>query len=169
MNNHLFLLGYWEVVGMRWIPQDVEVYLESKEFVDTAVVPLIPITFNQEMRQAAAMAEFTHLLTMQLEKAFKGRLLLLPEFTYLKEIEDEWLINNLESWENNLFSNGFNHIFYVTSDVHWKSHEKNLTGSLLWLPVVSFGGMTESEKVSIVDEHVKQLFSLFIQKWRQKE
>lgn len=154
---------------MKWNPQDIDVYIQSKEFVDTAVVPLLPVTFDQEMKQASAMAEFTTLLTAQLERQFKGRLLLLPGFTYLKSTEEDKLANDLASWENELLSQGFSHIFYVTSDIEWKSREKQMNGSLIWLPTVSFGEIKEHEKMAVIEDQVKQLLSLFIQKWRKKE
>lgn len=156
-------------IRMKWNPQDIDVYTQSKEFVDTALVPLLPVTFGDEMKQAAAMAEFINLLTMQLERQFRGRLLLLPGFTYLKSLEEDKLANNLARWENEILSQGFSHIFYVTSDIEWKSREKQLSGSLLWLPTVSFGTMKEQEKMAVIEDQVKQLLSLFIQKWRQKE
>jgi hypothetical protein len=152
---------------MKWTPQDMDVFLESREFVDTAVIPLLPITLDQEMRQAAVMAEFINVLTHQLERQFRGRLLLFPAYTYLTSINER--VTNLLEWENEIKSAGFTHIFYVTSDSEWKSHEEQLYGSLIWLPTLSLESMTETDKIPLIEDQVKQLQNVFIQKWREKE
>ena len=38
---------------MKWIPQDIETYLNAKEYVDTAVIPLFSISFGDDMKQSA--------------------------------------------------------------------------------------------------------------------
>ena len=154
---------------MKWIPQDIDVYLDSKEFVDTAVIGLLPITLAQEMRQASVMAEFIHLLTYQVERQFRGRLLLLPSFTYLTSTNEENLVTDLANWENEIRSAGFKHIFYITSDSKWESREENLGGTLIWLPTLPIGSMKETEKLMIIEDQVKQLQTVFIRKWRERE
>ena len=32
---------------MKWIPQDIETYLNAKEYVDTAVIPLFSVSFGR--------------------------------------------------------------------------------------------------------------------------
>jgi hypothetical protein len=167
----LFTYHYLNVLGglqrMKWTPQDIDVFLESRDFVDTVVIPLLPVTLNQEMRQATVMAEFINVLTMQLERQFRGRLLLIPAYTYLPSTNER--VTNLIKWGNEIKSAGFTHIFYVTSDSEWKSHEEQLDGSLIWLPTLPVESMKESDEMPIIKDHVKQLQNVFIQKWREKE
>lgn len=152
---------------MKWNPQDVDVYLKSKEYVDTAVIPLFPVAFEGEMRQAAAMTEFITILTGQLEKQFKGRLMLLPGFSYMKTKEDEKIIEDLKFWEKQLLENGFSHVFYLTSDPVWNSMQNHLSGSVIWLPSIPMEMMEEKAKISIIESQVKQMITLFTQKWQQ--
>lgn len=154
---------------MKWNPQDVEVYLQSKEYVDTAVIPLLPVAFDSEMGQAAAMSEFITLITGQLERQFKGRILLLPGFSYLKIMEEEHTVSHLLDWETQLKSNGFKHIFYLTSDVFWKPFDGRLSGSLIWIPSIPLETMQESMKISVVESQVKQMINLFTKEWHEKE
>lgn len=154
---------------MKWNPQDVEVYLQSKEYVDTAVIPLLPVAFDSEMGQAAAMSEFITLVTGQLERQFKGRILLLPGFSYLKIVEEENTFTNLLDWETQLKSNGFKHIFYLTSDVFWKPFDGRLSGSLVWIPSIPLETMQESMKISVVENQVKQMINLFTREWHKRE
>lgn len=151
---------------MKWVAADVEMYQKAAEYVDTAIVPLLPVSFGEDMKQNASMAEFTGILTSQLEKQFRGRIFLLPDFVYIKE--DEGSLDALKNWENSLLDKQFNHIFYVTSDSRWRQREKDLKGNVLWMPSLSMDQMQDQQKVAIVDDQVKQLLSLFTEKWDEK-
>jgi hypothetical protein len=154
---------------MKWIPQEVETYLQAKEYVDTAVIPLYSVSFGDEMKQSAAMAEFITLLTSQLERQFTGRLLLFPPFTYLKNNQCEKVINELKNWEANIETSEFKHIFYITTESEWRMQEQKFAGSIIWLPALPLEFMDVSQKVAMVDSQVKQLLNLFTQKWHEKE
>ncbi|MGV2938451.1 YpiF family protein [Mesobacillus sp. LC4] len=151
---------------MKWVAADVEMYQKAAEYVDTAIVPLLPVSFGDDMKQNASMAEFTGILTSQLEKQFRGRIFLLPDFVYIKG--NEGSLNALKEWENTLLDKQFKHVFYVTSDSNWRQQEKELIGNVLWLPSLSLEHMQEQQKVAIVDDQVKQLLSLFTEKWEEE-
>ncbi|MFD2445846.1 YpiF family protein [Bacillus sp. CGMCC 1.16607] len=154
---------------MKWIPQDIEMFVNAKEYVDTIVIPLYPISFGDDVKQTANMTEFTNLLTIQLERQFKGRLILLQGFTYFKKKNLDQLISDLLEWENWLKEENFKHIFYVTSDSDWKIKEQQLGGSLIWLPALPLEHMEENQKNAILQDQVKQLLNLFTQRWRNEE
>jgi hypothetical protein len=150
---------------MRWVSADVEMYQKAAEYVDSAIVPLLPVSFGEDMKQNASMAEFIGILTSQLEKQFKGRIFLLPDFVYIKGHES--CIKTLNDWENTLLDKQFKHVFFITSDSSWRQYEKDLSGNLLWLPSLSLEHMQEQQKVAIVEDQVKQLLSLFTEKWQE--
>jgi hypothetical protein len=152
---------------MKWVSKDIETYLTAKEYVDTAVIPVISVSFGDEMMQSASSAEFITLLTSYLERQFTGRLLLLPPFTYLKSDHPEYIIQQMKKWEENIEKNEFKHIFYITSESDWKIYEKELTGSLIWLPSLPLEHLNDQQKISMIESQVKQLLSLFTQKWQE--
>lgn len=154
---------------MKWIPQDIDMYLQAKEYVDTAVLPLLPVSFDADIKHTASMTEFITLLSIQMERQFKGRLLLLPGFSYLKSMEVDKLVENLKVWETEILQKGFKYVFYATSDPQWKTHEKNLNGSLIWIPSLPLENLDEQYKKSILEDQVKQLLNVFIQKWRESD
>jgi hypothetical protein len=154
---------------MKWIPQDVETFLKAKEYVDTAVIPLVPIDFGEEMKQSAQMSEFITLLTNHLERQFTGRIVLLPPFTYLNNESQETLLIRLLKWKENVEGCGFKNIFYLTSDSDWKLSEEKLGSTLIWIPTLPLENMDESQKISLIDSQVKQLLNLFTRKWRENE
>lgn len=152
---------------MKWVSKDIETYLTAKEYVDTAVIPIVSVSFGDEMMQSASSAEFITLLTSYLERQFTGRLLLLPPFTYLKSDHPEDIIQQMKKWEENIEKNEFKHIFYITSESDWKIYEKELTGSLIWLPSLPLEHLSDQQKISMIESQVKQLLSLFTQKWQE--
>lgn len=150
---------------MKWVPEDMEMFLKAKEYIDTVVIPLYPISFGDDVKQSANMTEFINLLATQLERQFKGRLILLPGFPYLKNKDNNKALNDVLEWENRLKDEEFKHIFYVTSDSDWKMVEQQLSGSLIWLPALPLEHMDDKQKNSILMDQVKQLVNLFTQKW----
>jgi hypothetical protein len=152
---------------MKWVSKDIETYSTAKEYVDTAVIPIYSVSFGNEMKQSASNAEFITLLTTYLERQFTGRLLLVPPFTYLKSDNQEDILQQLKKWEENIEKSEFKHIFYITTEIDWKNFEKELTGSLIWLPSLPLEHLNDSQKISMVESQVKQLLSLFTQKWHE--
>ena len=152
---------------MKWVSKDIETYSTAKEYVDTAVIPIYSVSFGNEMKQSASSAEFITLLTTYLERQFTGRLLLVPPFTYLKSDNQEEILQQLKKWEENIEKSEFKHIFYITTEIDWKNFEKELTGSLIWLPSLPLEHLNDSQKISMVESQVKQILSLFTQKWHE--
>ncbi|HEY2420876.1 MAG TPA: YpiF family protein [Neobacillus sp.] len=154
---------------MKWTPKDVGIFMDAKEYVDTAVIPLYSVSFEDEMKQSAATSEFLSLLTTHLERQFTGRILLFPPFTYLKKNNSEIVINELKNWESYIEASEFKHIFYITAESEWRLHEQKFTGSIVWLPMIPHEIMDESQKLSIVESHAKELMNLFTQKWQENK
>jgi hypothetical protein len=150
---------------MKWIPQDIDTYLTAKEYIDTAIIPLYSISFGDEIKQSAANAEFITLLTNYLERQFTGRLVLIPPYIYLKIEKNDDTIRDLKKWEESILKNEFKHIFYITSESEWKSHDEVFDGQVIWLPSLPLDNMSEPQKLSIMDSQVKQLLNLFEKKW----
>ncbi|KML45669.1 YpiF family protein [Cytobacillus firmus] len=154
---------------MKWISQDIDMFLKEKQYVDTAVLPLLPVSFGDDIKQSVAMTEFISLLSVQLERQFRGRLIMLPGYAYLKLASEESMISGLGQWESELKAQGFKHIFLLTSDSMWKTFEDRLQGGLIWLPSLPLEHMDENYRNSILDDQVKQLLNLFVQKWQNGE
>lgn len=154
---------------MKWVAKDIDMYLGAKEYVDTVVLPLLPVSFGEDIKQTASMTEFISLLSGQIERQFKGRLFMLPGYTYMKNNSEEKLLEYVKGWEEEFIKQGFKHVFYVTSDSDWKTREDNLQGSLIWLPYLPLEHMDENYRNSILDDQVKQMINLFIKKWQGDE
>lgn len=151
---------------MNWGSRDMEMLKKSIEYIDTAVLPLLPFSLGVDMGQAVAMTEFISILAPTLERQFKGRILLLPGYLYFENRCEESLIQEVNNWEEELQREGFKHVFLLTSDAKWRIRENRLKGTLIWLPSLPLEKLRESEKYAILDNQVKQLANLFFQKWQ---
>lgn len=154
---------------MKWNSQDIDMYISSKEYVDTAIMLLLPVSFEPDMKQTASMSEFISLISLHIERKFRGRVLMLPSHTYLKSLAPEKLISDVKEWEENLSAEGFKTIFYLTSDSFWKAYENQLEGNLIWLPSLPLENLDDNTRNSILDDQVNQLMNLFLQKWQKED
>ncbi|MBT2754918.1 YpiF family protein [Mesobacillus foraminis] len=153
---------------MKWAPADIEKFMKASEYIDTAVVPLLPVSLGDDMKETASMTDFANILSSQLERQLQGRILLLPGYSYFKNTAQESMAL-LQKWEAQLMDRQFRHVFYVTSDIDWKQRDGQLKGTLLWLPSLPLHQMDEGSKVSVMEDQVRQLMNLFISKWREEE
>ena len=151
---------------MNWNGKEIELYLKEKKFIDTAIVPLLPVGFGEDMKTFAAQGEFISLLSMHLEHQFKGRLLLFPGFTYLKSEDKASAEKRLSEWRNEMKESGFQYVFFLTSDSDWKFSDEELDRSLMWLPSIPLDNLDEKYKHSIMEDQVKQLLNVIVKKWQ---
>lgn len=56
---------------MRWRAADADAYLQSADYIDTAVIPLISITSSGGLKEAVEQGESTQLLSEELERQLK--------------------------------------------------------------------------------------------------
>jgi hypothetical protein len=154
---------------MRWNAKDAELFQKEKAYIDTVIVPLVPVSLGNDIKSAASQGEFIHLLTKLLETQFRGRMLLLPPYTYLAEQEEESKRLNLLDWENEVKTCGAAYLFFLTSDHYWKTCEQTFKGTVLWLPSIPLENMEEDYKFSIMEDQVKQLINIIAHKWQTVE
>lgn len=152
---------------MKWTSEDMNMLLEVKEYIDTVILPLYPISFEVNMESIVEMSEFISLLTIPIEKQYKGRLLLLPGFTYLKSEEEDPPIQTLLKWEDALINSGFKHIVYLTADRDWSKYELNLNGSLITISIDLIDGSTVKYRNTILEDEGKQIQLLLKSRWQK--
>ncbi|MBS4176571.1 YpiF family protein [Lederbergia citrea] len=150
---------------MNWNAKDVQVYLEEREYIDTIVIPLLPVAFDDSMKRAAEQGEFTQLLSLHLERQFKGRMLVLPPYTYMEEPANI----ELDKWEAKAKESGFSHVFFLTSDKRWKTVSEERKGTIFYVPSIPLEHMDEQYKQSVMEDQLKNLMSDIIRGWQQNE
>jgi len=151
---------------MKWVSKEIDVYLTSTNYIDTALVTLIPITFGEDMKQTVSMGEFSTVLTSEIERQLHGRIFAIPPFTYFKTESPTEKLDKLEQWINELKNSGFKFIFLITSDHEWKTVEDKLDAKLIWIPAIPLEHMDDKYKSEILHEQTKQILQIVTNQWQ---
>lgn len=148
---------------MYWNGKDLNVFMEQKDYIDTAIVPLTKLDGSAEgIRQSASAADFLLSLTNSIEQQFKGRLVILPPMLYTAVMTTE---ENLKSIHSELEKAGFKYIFFVTSDHAWQVFKEQY--SIIWLPSIPLESMDNKMKNSVLSDQIRQIVPVFSQKWAE--
>ncbi|GLC87056.1 YpiF family protein [Lysinibacillus piscis] len=140
---------------------DMTVFLTQKEFIDTAIVPLVSIDLAAEkIKQSGAEADFLLSLTGFIEQQFKGRLVVMPPFSYSVMYKNA---NMPQELEKQFHEAGFKHVFFLTCDHFWTALEGQV--NVIWLPAIPLESMNKSVKSSILEDQLRQVVPKFSEKW----
>lgn len=153
---------------MKWIVADAKQYEQAREYVDTAVIPLLSISLIEKMQNVVMEGEFLTVLTNELEREYKGRVLLLPAFTYV-EIAKENERKRLQEWTSYLREQGLKHVIYVTSDSNWKTVEEEFSGHLFYSPVFPIVQLSDQAKREVIQTQMEPITELLTEKWKNKK
>lgn len=148
---------------MYFNANDVTSFLAQKDFIDTAIVPLVSIDLSSEkMKQSGAEVDFVMSLTSFIEQQFKGRLLVMPPFSYMTNLKNDEFPQQLEAQLHNA---GFKHVFFITCDHYWTKSEEKV--NIVWLPAIPLESMDASVKKSILEDQLRQVILMLSTKWAQ--
>ena len=151
------------VMSMHWNGKDVAVFQTQKEYIDTAIVPLVLVDGStQGFQFAASAADFTLSLANVIENQFKGRVVLFPSFSYTPSQDKPSL---LKAWREELLKADFKYTFFVTSDRDWSTIGDD---SIIWIPSVPLESMDPKMKLSILEDQLRQLVPTFSKNWANR-
>ena len=148
---------------MKYQTADMEMFLRSREYVDTAIIPLNTITFENGVNQAVASYEYLSLLTHELERELKGRIFLAHPVPYLKECGQESKQALITQWREFYTEAGFKYIRFITTDNKWISianHEE-----VLWFPSIQIEKMPEEAVRQVLEGQIEQTIELLQEIW----
>lgn len=146
---------------MNFIVKDVEKFQAQKQFIDTAIVPLVQLDFSDNgMKQSSSASEYLMTLTNFLEQQFKGRLLLLPPFSYTRGTRSDKIPATMEK---ELKEAGFRAVVFITCDHSWTEYKEYL--NIIWLPAIPLESMEQSVKQRILEDQLKQVLPTFTKIW----
>lgn len=151
---------------LRWQVKEMQVYLEQKEYIDTVLIPLIPLSWQSAFIPTVREGEFIETLLKETERQLQGRIILTPSYTYLKSESLDERMKTIKMWENELKEGNVKYVFFVTSDVDWKRVEDELEG-LIWVAPVPLEHMEERHRKDFVDENVGLIMKHVTEIWRK--
>lgn len=154
---------------MKWSNYGVKQYIAAKEYIDTAVIPLVPIGIDQEenLEKSTLQHETMQFFSSELEKELTGRLIMTPIYTYLMKKDLNMEAERLETWLESLESTGFKHIFLLTFDPLWRKQDKHLPAELIWMPCADGREMSASEFRQSIRSQVRDVMDLMMAAWEE--
>lgn len=142
---------------MLYNNRDLRVLKEEIEFVDTAIVPVMSVDFNNNLLHHANNLELIQHVTVQLEKQLKGRLMITPALTTVGGN-----IDALETYKNQLTEYGFKKVVSLSFDDIDIDGVHNIK-----INSIPIGDMDAEMKISIINDEVKTVIKQIISVWNQ--
>ena len=136
---------------------DLRVLKDEIEFIDTAIVPLVNIDFNNEVQNNANNLELMQFITIQLEKQLKGRLMIMPVLTLIRDNYD-----NIEEYKTQLLDYGFKNIVLLS----FTALELDDV-STIKVNSIPISDMDNDMKLSIINDEVKSVIKEIILVWNK--
>lgn len=148
---------------MNWKAQDLDTYMQQKMYIDTLLVPLLPIdTAADRAKNSASSAEFLMHLTNFIEGQFKGRMMVLPPLSYTQSTNYEQFA---ETVNKDFAETEFKHVFYLTTDRNWI--DQQVDGEVIWLPSIPLESMEPKLRQSVIEDQLRQVLPTFTKKWSE--
>src|SRR5699024_7303874 len=137
---------------MKWTVEDLEKNVQAKEYIDTLIIPLFPFKLKNKttiLNKQFQKTELDH-SNIRIKNKISGRVMLTPQYTYIKssDLEDE--VNRLNQWVTHLKEQPFKSVFFVTFDMQWKKVEQELEGHLIWLPIGKKADINSQEAKTVI-------------------
>ncbi|WAA13753.1 DUF2487 family protein [Fervidibacillus halotolerans] len=150
---------------MRWTAEEAVVYLQSKEYIDTALIPIISISFDQKGIDSGNDNEWIQRISMEIEKQFKGRILLLPPLSYATSFQKEQRKNWFRLWVESLNNNVFKHLLFIGTEDLWVSVAEEFDCKYFRIPSVPLRHLDDPYKWTMVQNQVKKLLPQIVEMW----
>ncbi|MFD3446098.1 YpiF family protein [Microbacteriaceae bacterium 4G12] len=148
---------------MNWNVKDIKIYEQSKEYIDTAIIPLLPFSLRDDVQSVVQKGEFISILTEELEREYRGRMLLLPPFVYMASCREKEE-RRLQDWAEEIVQHGIRHIIYITSDYEWKSSD--VQGTLFWLPALPLEQLDNHAKREVIHSQIYEIMNVLTENWK---
>ncbi|MDC3415367.1 YpiF family protein [Aquibacillus salsiterrae] len=152
---------------MQMNRKDLEQFIEAKEYVDTLLIPLSPVSINgdEQGKKVVFQGELLQIFCNEIEKYYTGRIFLFPPYYYLVNGSYQNEVERLNKWVGAAKEHPFEHVFFLTFDHFWKKQEKNIDGHLLWFPTMTSGDLHSKENQSLIKEQIEQIKQLITSYW----
>src|SRR5699024_3757420 len=111
------------------------------------IMPLIPfqISKDEEALKGANQHQAISIIINEIEKELSGRVMLVPNYYYIKTADKENEVHRLNTGIDDMAEQHLKHYFFITSDLSWKKHEKNLNSESLLMPGIEYGDIHSEE------------------------
>ncbi|MCM2674347.1 DUF2487 family protein [Alkalicoccobacillus plakortidis] len=150
---------------MKWTTKDIDTFQREKEYVDTVLIPLLPLSFQKNLSKAVTAGEYSEAICEELERVYQGRLILSLPFTYQSSESYEGHVQQLQSWIESWKEEGVKHVVLLTSDSAWRELDQKLNGVMIWVPAINLHSLNHKDRANMCSEIAKDLSSIFTKEW----
>ncbi len=140
---------------MLYNHKDLKILKDEIEFIDTAVIPFASMDMDARAPVHAGNLELLQIISIQLEKQFKGRLLITPP---LMTVEEDTSL--LTKYASQLRDFGFKKIIVLT---HLPADSKDL--DKIKVNEIPLENMSDDMKMEMINDEVKTVMKSIIAIW----
>lgn len=134
--------------------KDISVLKDQLEFIDTAIIPFAGADMDSNALANTSNIELLQLVTIQLEKQFKGRIFITPAMT---TVSSDTTV--LEQYKAQLREYGFKNVVVLT---HMDLGDTHTAIRLNHIPLQD---MTNDIKFEMVNDEAKKVMKSIISIW----
>lgn len=123
---------------MKWDLGDIDRYVQHRQYIDTALIPLIKMSVGSDVEQSVRRAAWISGLANQLEEQLAGRILLLPPVIYSASHSGSDLSLFLNSQGEDV-GKEIAHVVFLTAEPEWEE-ERTLQHNLIRVDLAQWEG-----------------------------
>lgn len=149
---------------MKWELALIDRYIEAKEYIDTALIPLIQVKMDDELKLSLADSSWVLGVAGSIEEQLTGRVMLFPLMSYTGYEEEEHLLSNLNTYALHIQQFGLKNVIFLTHNNSWDAKAEQLTAKMLAIPRENSDSLDIS--VSEMNEYAQKIVPRIIGFWK---
>ncbi|WP_167491797.1 DUF2487 family protein [Exiguobacterium mexicanum] len=143
---------------MRFDGIDAMKSLTERQYVDTLVVPLVELAFDEDMVRKAEGNEVIQAVALETERQLSGRTMLSPTLSY---VDVDAGRATAEAVLTKAVSSGFSHVLFISSDLRFKGSEL----PIMFVPPLALKGMSGEQSHTMVQNFATQVITDLSSRW----
>lgn len=143
---------------MRFDGIDAIKSLTERQYVDTLVVPLVELAFDEEIVRKAEANEVIQAVALETERQLSGRTMLSPTVSYIDADTGRSLAQTIM---NEAVTSGFSHVLFISSDLRFKESEL----PIIFVPPLALKGMSGEQSHTMVQNFATQVITELSSRW----
>ncbi|WP_232819668.1 DUF2487 family protein [Exiguobacterium sp. TNDT2] len=132
--------------------------LTERQYVDTLVVPLVELAFDEDMVRKAEGNEVIQAVALETERQLSGRTMLSPTLSY---VDVDAGRATAEAVLTKAVSSGFSHVLFISSDLRFKGSEL----PMMFVPPLALKGMSGEQSHTMVQNFATQVITELSSRW----
>lgn len=143
---------------MRFDGLDAMKSLSERQYVDTLVVPLVELAFDEDMVRKAEGNEVIQAVALETERQLSGRTMLSPTISYVDAEAGRALAKQVTVQAT---ASGFTHVLFISSDLRFKGSEL----PIIFVPPLALKGMSGEQSHTMVQNFATQVITDLSSRW----